>query len=190
VYGRQYLKKEFFMQTSQDKSNQVSLHKNSTPQAKLLIIEREFDVPVEQLFEAFATAENVKIWWWPKGLYADHVDLDFREGGKFFINMKGFDQGGDGMTGRFEKIVENESIVMTDQFADEKGNAISAKEANMPGEWPEVGYITFEFSAVDENTSRFHLSQEGVPNELQKDCIQGWTESFDKLENYLSGRKQ
>ncbi len=177
------------MQTSQDKSMSSSVHKNSTPQAKLLVIEREFDVPVEQLFEAFATAENVKIWWWPKGLYADHVDLDFRVGGRFFINMKGYDQGGGGMTGTFTDIVENERIVMTDQFADEKGNAITAQEAKMPGEWPEMGYITFEFHAAGDNRSGFVMSQEGIPNELQQDCIQGWTESFDKLEEYLSGTK-
>lgn len=59
----------------------------------------------------------------------------------------------------------------------------------MKGVWPEMIYITFEFESADENTSHFHLSQEGIPNEMQKDCIQGWSESFDKLAEYLEGRK-
>ncbi|MES2965021.1 MAG: SRPBCC domain-containing protein [Bdellovibrionota bacterium] len=176
------------MQTSQTKS--TTAHKNSTPQSRLLVIEREFDAPVERLFEAFKDAEAIKAWWWPKGLYADRVEMDFREGGRLFVNMKGYDKGGGGMTGRFEEIVENEKLVMTDNFADEEGNAISAKEAKMPGDWPEMLYVTFEFSSLGPNKSRFELSQEGIPNELQKDCIQGWSESFDKLDSYLGGRKQ
>lgn len=178
------------MQSSQVKSSSSTTHKNSTADAKLLEIEREFDVPVDKLYKAFTTVQDLKTWWWPKGLYTDHIDLDFREGGKYFINMKGYDQGGGGMTGRFEEIVPNKRLVMTDQFADDKGNAISAEEAKMPGKWQECAYITFEFEPVSESSSRFKLSQEGIPNELQKDCIQGWSESFDKLDNHLNGRKQ
>ncbi|MEK6556466.1 MAG: SRPBCC domain-containing protein [Bdellovibrionota bacterium] len=178
------------MQTSQDKPTQPTTHKNSTPVSPLLVIEREFSVPVSQLFQAFTTPKALKAWWWPQGLYADQVDIDFREGGEYFINMKGAaDKGGGGMAGQFQEIVENERIVMTDNFADETGRAISAQEAKMPGEWPELVYITLEFSSTGENTSRFKLSQEGIPREMQKDCIQGWNESFDKLENYLVGRK-
>jgi uncharacterized protein YndB with AHSA1/START domain len=177
------------MQKADTEKNQTHVHKNSTSQAKLLKIDREFNVPLNLLYQAFTSPEALKKWWWPKGLYSDHIDLDFREGGKYFINMKGFEQGGGGMTGQFEEIVKNVRIVMTDQFADEKGRAISAKEAKMTGTWPEVGYITFEFEAVDKNKSRFKLSQEGIPNEMQKECIDGWSQSFDKLQEYLEGRK-
>lgn len=178
------------METQRDKNSQSTAHKHSTPQSRLIEIDRQFSVPVDRLFDAFTTSEELKVWWWPKGLYADRVDLDFREGGKYFINMKGFDRGGGGMTGEFEEIVENERLVMTDQFADENGRVISAKEAQMPGVWPERCYVTLEFESVGENSSRLLLSQEGIPNELHQECIQGWNESFDKLETYLSGLKQ
>src|SRR4051812_4025534 len=92
------LQPRIFMQTSQEKRDQTSRHKNSNPQSKLLEIERPFKVPVDQLFAAFTTPEALKNWWWPNGLYTDRVEFDFREGGKYFINMKGFDQGGGGMT--------------------------------------------------------------------------------------------
>ncbi len=177
------------MQISQEKQRQSPQHKLSSPQSKLLEIEREFRVPVDQLFEAFTNAEAIKSWWWPKGLHSDHTEIDFHEGGKYFINMKGYDQGGGGgMTGQFEEIVKNERIVMTDQFANEQGRPISAKEAKMPGEWPDMIYITIDFESLGDNKSRFKLYQQGIPNEMQKDCVQGWSESFDKLENYLEGR--
>ena len=173
-------------------TDQPSTPEGSAPQPKLLEIRREFQVPVARLFEAFATAEALKAWWWPNGLHADRIDFDFREGGRYFISMKGQVQGKDasgGMTGEFEEIVENERIVMTDSFADEKGRAISAQEAGMPGQWPEQISITFEFEAAGKEASRFRLAQQGIPDEMQKDCVQGWSESFDKLEKYLANRK-
>lgn len=180
------------MQTKQEKRNQPSIAEGSAPSPKLLEIRREFPVPVLRLFQAFASAEALKAWWWPNGLHADRIDLDFREGGRYFISMKGQVQGKDasgGMTGEFEQIVENERIVMTDSFADENGRAISAQEAGMPGEWPEQISITFEFEAAGKAASRFRLSQQGIPDEMQKDCVQGWSESFDKLDRYLADRK-
>lgn len=178
------------METYRDKNTQTPAHKHSTPQSRLLEIERTFSAPVSDVFDAFRNPETLKVWWWPKGLYADRVDLNFREGGNYFFNMLGFDRGGGGMTGQFEEIVENERIVMTDQFADENGRAISAQEAKMPGDWPEICYVTFEFESLGDNTCRLHLSQEGIPNELHAECIQGWNESFDKLDTYLTGMRQ
>ena len=175
------------MQTSQSKSNQPKTHNNL--QFKAIEIRREFNFPVARLFEAFKTSQALKAWWWPKAFHADRVDIDFREGGKYFINMKGFERGGGGMTGQFEEIMENKRIVMTDHFADEDGQAISAKEAKMPGTWPDLIQITFEFESVDGSRSRFQLSQTGIPDEMQKECIQGWSESFDKLEAYTAAHK-
>lgn len=180
------------MESKEEKRNQPSMVEGSVPGPKLLEIRREFQVPVARLFEAFASAEALKVWWWPNGLHADPMDFDFREGGRYFINMKGQVQGKDvsgGMTGEFEEIVENERIVMTDSFADDAGSAISAHDAGMSGQWPEEILITFEFEAAGKESSRFHLAQQGIPDEMQKDCIQGWSESFDKLEKYLAARR-
>lgn len=178
------------MQVSPGSRKQILEHKGSTPHSKLLVIDRQFEVPIEKLFAAFSSAEALKRWWWPDGIYADHIDWEFRDGGNYFINMKGYDQTASGMAGVIEEVVKNERIIMTDQFANEKGKPISAKEANMPGEWPAKGYITFEFSSLAKGRSGFTLSQEGIPNELQAECIQGWEESFNKLKNYLDSPEQ
>lgn len=180
------------MQQTQSKSAQSKAHKGSTPQSRLLEVTHDFNVPVVQLFEGFKTSAAIKTWWWPQSLSVGPIEYNFRQGGNYFISMTGAiePQGNGGMTGTFEEIVDNKRIVMSDHFADDKGRAISAKDAKMPGVWPEVVYITFDFESTDANSSRVTLSQEGIPNELQKDCIQGWNEMFDKLEEYLSGRKQ
>ena len=174
------------MEPSEIKNEQTVRRNASANQVDLIEIEREYNVPVQRLFDAFKSPEAIKAWWWPNGLYTDQVNLDFREGGDYFINMKGSRQSAGGMTGQFEEIVDNKRIVMSDSFADENGHAISAKEANMPGEWPDEIHVTFDFDSVSESKSRVKLSQDGIPPDVQKDCKQGWSEMFDKLEKYLS----
>ena len=56
----------------------------------------------------------------------------------------------------------------------------------MPGQWPEEITITFEFEAASSHTSRLRLAQTGIPDEMQRDCVQGWSESFGKLERHLN----
>ncbi len=172
------------MQATHAKNTHILDHKKSTPESKLLEIDRVFEAPVDQLFEAFKTADALKEWWWPNGLFADHIDYEFNEGGKYFINMKGDDRG-IGMSGKFEEIAQNERILMTSHFADKNGRAISAKEAKMPGAWPAKIFITFEFESDGADSSRLKLSQQGIPNEGQAGCVTGWNQMFDKLENYL-----
>jgi uncharacterized protein YndB with AHSA1/START domain len=172
------------MQANHAKNTHHLDHKKSTPESRLLEISRGFEVPVDQLFDAFKTPDALKKWWWPEGLYTDHVDYDFNVGGRYFINLKGDDKAA-GMTGKFEEIIANELIVMSDHFADKNGRAISAKEAHAPGAWPAKVYITFEFAARGADASHLKLSQQGIPNEMQTECMKAWNQMFDKLENYL-----
>jgi uncharacterized protein YndB with AHSA1/START domain len=163
----------------------VPSNKDSSTQSQLLVVTRDFQVSVKDLFNAFTNSDAIKQWWWPNGLHTERVDFNFSEGGIYFIDMVGSPDASGGMTGRFEKIVDQKCIVMSDHFADRQGRAITAKEANMPGDWPETVYITFDFEDRGSQGSRVTLSQQGIPNELQRDCMQGWNEMFDKLERFL-----
>lgn len=171
------------MQVSQEK--QPAQNKNLSPETNLIEVERVINTPVDQLFNAFSNSEAIDAWWWPEGLFCDTAEIDFVEGGRYFINMKGHDLSLGGMTGRYEEIVTNKLIRMTDQFANEHGQPISAQEANIPGEWPETVHIVFAFDDLGKNKSRVKLTQEGIPPEAQKDCILGWNQMFDKLERFL-----
>ncbi len=173
------------MQTNQESKKDTLSFNAPLPESKLLKINRRYDVPLEELFHAFTTSEGLKKWWWPSAYHSDHVELAFKKGGKYFINIKGSAHGEGGMCGEFKEIVQNKRIVMTDHFADSSGKAISAEEAGIPGLWPETVIITFDFYPIEKYSSRFTLSQQGIPKEMQKDCLEGWNESFEKLERYL-----
>lgn len=144
------------MQTSEN-SNQTQTSKNLKADSGSVEVIRDFDVPVNELFEAFTSVEALKIWWWPRGLYTDQVEIDFREGGKYFFNRKGFDEGE--LAGHFKEIVPNKRIVMSD--------------------------IAFEFEKLSSRRSRIILSQDGIPEAMREETIKGCNESFDKLEAYL-----
>ena len=44
--------------------------------------------------------------------------------------------------------------------------------------------VTLTLEEVDGKT-KMTLNHEGIPDEMVDDCITGWQESFDKLENNL-----
>jgi hypothetical protein len=78
-----------------------------------------------------------------------------------------------------------ESSNSGDHFADKDGNYISAKDAGMPGEWPEELFITIEFEGISPDETRMALSHEGIPKEMHDDCVKGWNESIDKLQKLV-----
>ena len=75
-------------------------------------------------------------------------------------------------------------LVISDSFSDEKGNIKSASEYGMPGEWPRELLITFELEQAD-GATKLKLRHEGVPEEMHDECVKGWNESFDKLEENI-----
>jgi uncharacterized protein YndB with AHSA1/START domain len=74
-----------------------------------------------------------------------------------------------------------ERLVYTDNFADEKGNAVPASYYNMPGDWSEELLVTVTFEEIDGKTG-ITLKHTGLPaGELKELTGVGWNESFDKL---------
>jgi uncharacterized protein YndB with AHSA1/START domain len=87
-------------------------------------------------------------------------------------------------TGVYKEIIPDKKIVCTDSFSDDKGNVIPASELNMPGDWPMELLVTVTFEERDGKT-KMNLQQVGIPPEMYDDCIKGWEQSFDKLEENI-----
>ena len=75
-------------------------------------------------------------------------------------------------------------MVITDNFSDENGNIKPASEYDIPGDWPDELLITFELEEAD-GATKLRLLHEGIPEEMYDDCVKGWNESFDKLEENI-----
>ncbi len=101
-----------------------------------LIITRTFDAPRDLVWKAWTDPEYYKKWWGPKYFTAPIGKLDLRVGGKYLSCMRGPDGRDYWSTGVYREIIPLEKLVMTDSFADEKGNVVPASHYGMAGEFP------------------------------------------------------
>jgi len=151
-----------------------------------LVITRIFDAPRELVWKAWTDPEHLMRWWGPKVFTCPHCEIDLRVGGKFLNCMRSSEGQDIWSTGVYREIVPMERIVCTDSFADEKGNVVPATHYGMPDNIPLEMQVTVTFEDLDGKT-RMTLRHEGLPaGEMSDSAQQGWSESFDKLAEYLA----
>ncbi len=155
-----------------------------------LIITRVFDAPRDLVWKAWTDPEHVMRWWGPKNFTSPVSKIDLRVGGKYLNCMRG--AGPDGVvrdywsTGVYREIVPQKKLVLTDSFADEKGNVVSASHYGMEGDWPLELLIMVTFDETGGKTT-MTLRHEGMPAGQNREMAEvGWNESFDKLAEYLA----
>lgn len=157
------------------------------------VINRSFDAPIEQMFEMWTNPAHVSKWMPPTGFDMEFIRSDIKVGGTNFYRMDG--KGGVKMYGRstYLQIEKPNLIVYTQQFCDE--NEALARHPMAPT-WPATMLTTIEFTSEGEDQTRVTITAEchgdTTPEELatfvqaRGGMTQGWTGSFDKLEEYLS----
>lgn len=155
---------------------------------KVLIIEREFNAPRSLVFQMFKKPEHIKHFWGPRGWDVPVCKVDFRPGGSWIYCMKCVDKSqGDyfGMEawGRadYKEIVEPEKIVYVDSFADAQGNI----DPKLP-----TTTVTMTFNDLGQKTKIVsrgeYASAADVQKVLEMGMIQGISETWDRLEEYLA----
>ena len=87
-----------------------------------LFVEREFDAPPEQVWQAWTDSKLLDQWWAPKPWRAKTKTMDFREGGTWLYSMLGPDGTESFCRADFETIVPNKRYTVLDAFCDENGN--------------------------------------------------------------------
>lgn len=146
-----------------------------------LVIQRVFDLPARVVWLALTDSDYYKKWWGPKDFTCPYSKLEARVGGQYLNCMRGPDGKDYWSTGVVQELVPEKKLVVTDSFSDEKGNIKSGTEYGLPGNWPRELLVTFELEEAD-GATKLKLTHEGIPPEMHDECMQGWNESFDKLE--------
>ncbi|MFA6238076.1 MAG: SRPBCC domain-containing protein [Bacteriovorax sp.] len=160
-------------------------HKHSSHDTPLIVITRIFQAPVEWVWRAWSDPEIIEQWWGPSGHMSKYACMEFREGGKYFLDMEAPDGSVVWSTGTYEEIVPYKKIVCTDSFADKDGNIVLGNDIGMPGSWPRKLYITIEFEEIETHQTRMVVSHEGIPKEGFVDCMEGWNQSLDKFQEVV-----
>jgi len=149
-----------------------------------VVIQRVFSLPVSKVWQALTEPEEFKKWWGPKGFTCPSSKMEARVGGRYLSCMRAEDGKEYWSTGVIKEFVPEKKLVVTDSFSDEKGNITSASEYGLPGDWPKELLITFELEEAD-GATKLNLQHEGIPPEMHDECVKGWNESFDKLEETI-----
>lgn len=154
-----------------------------------LTITRVFNAPPELVWKAWTQPEQMKQWWGPKGFTCPVCKMDCRPGGTYLNCMRSPEGKDYWSRGSYREIVPQKKIVCTDSFADEKGNVVSASYYGMSADFPMEMLIVATLEGVQGGT-KLTLTHIGIPSgKDQDDCRDGWSQSFDKLADYLAKGK-
>lgn len=88
---------------------------------KKLVVVREFDAPVEQVWKAWTESELLEQWWAPKPWKAVTKSMDFRVGGFWLYYMLGPDGTKAYCRADYQSIDPLKAYTATDAFCDENG---------------------------------------------------------------------
>lgn len=148
-------------------------------------ITRVFDAPVSLVWKAWTEPDHYKKWWGPKTYSAPYAEMDVRPGGKVVSSMRGPDGKDIYSVGIYKEVQPLKKLVVTDSFADEHGNPVSPQSYGFSPEFPMELQVTVSFEDIGGKT-KMTLRHEGFPAGKEADqAKEGWSESFDKLDDHL-----
>ena len=167
------------------------LEKESSGKEKF-VINRSFGVSINTMFEMWTNPKHFSQWLPPTGFTMEFIRSEIKPGGTSFYWMT---DGKIKMYGRthYLEISRPHQVVYTQQFCDEKENITRHPLAST---WPETMLTTVTLSEEAPEQTRVTISWEAYGHVTREELetfikarsgmTQGWTGSFDKLEDYLN----
>ena len=146
----------------------------STPTDTTVQMTRVFDAPQDLVFEAHTSAEHMSNWWGPRKYEVVSAEVDFREGGRWRIVHRGPEGDEHAFRGEFKEIARPEKIVWTFEYE------------GAPGQ---IAVETLTLTEEDGKTRLTAVSDAGSKEArdavLESGMLEGATETYDRLEEYL-----
>jgi uncharacterized protein YndB with AHSA1/START domain len=157
------------------------------------VINRSFQAPIDKMFQLWTDPKHFSQWLPPTGMTMKFINVDIKPGGSGFYEMSGAN--GLKMYGKINYLEINkpDRLVYTQVFCDEKQNITRHPLAPT---WPETMLTTINLTEEDANTTRVTVTWEvygeataaerATFNKEKAGMTQGWTGSFDKLDDYIN----
>lgn len=138
--------------------------------------EKDFDVPVIELYKAWTTPEDLKQWWHPSESHLKTVELDLKEGGNFKYEFEGKDgQTTLVITGEYQEVQPNERLAYSWNW--------SLPDSIIK---PTEHELTILFTANGEG-SKIKVTQENfLDDESINPHQEGWERALNDLHDFLS----
>ncbi len=159
---------------------------------EIFVINRTFEAPLELMFKMWTDPQHFSKWLAPTGSEMNFIRSDIQAGGGTFYYMTS--AGGAKMYGRasYLEVSRPGRIVYTQQFCDE--NEKITRHPLAPT-WPETMLTTVTLTEEGSEQTRVTVTWEVFGNATREELetfmkarggmTQGWSGSFEKLEEYL-----
>jgi len=158
---------------------------SATTTGQAVVIERMFDAPRELVWQAWTEPDQIAQWFGPTGYTIPSIEVDLRIGGRMLFAMRSPEGEDIWSLGVFREIDPPSRLAWDDSFADPDGNIVPASYYDMEGDVPLVMTVTVTLEDVDGRT-KMTMLHAGLPVEHGEGANEGWSQSFDKLAEYLS----
>lgn len=138
-----------------------------------LIINKDINAPVENVFQAWTQPELMKQWFAPGDVMkVANAEVDLKVGGTYLIHMHDPDENADHIvSGTYEEIIPNKKIVFNWMWK----------------EGVDRTQVTIEFQALNEGETRLTLIHRGFSQqEFADKHNMGWNGCLANLEKYLT----
>ena len=160
-------------------------------QKNTFVINRVFDAPMDLVFDVWTDPKHFSQWIPPAGSTMKFIRADIQVGATTFCRMEGL-HGVMYSRAKYLEIKRPNRIVYTQQFVDENENISRHPLAQT---WPETMLTTVQLAEEGADKTRVTIQWEphgqNTPIEINTfkkarvGMTQGWTGSFDKLEEFL-----
>jgi uncharacterized protein YndB with AHSA1/START domain len=160
-------------------------------QKNIFAISRTFEASLENIYRAWTEPNQLAKWLAPTGASMNFMKADIKVGGETLWQMKG-DHGVMYGRARYLELVPLSRVAYTQQFVDEKENI---SRHPLAPTWPETLLTRVDFTAEENTRTRVTLiwephgqvtsSETETFKNARAGMTQGWTGSFDKLEENL-----
>ena len=134
-----------------------------------LTITRIFDAPRSLVFAAWTEPTHLMRWFAPNNFTVPACEMDFRDGGKFRLCMRGLGKD-HWMNGVFREIVEPERIVWSGMLDNETNEVLT----------------TVTFAELDGRTRLTVHQTFSIETDSTRGAPQGWTETLGHLAEFLA----
>lgn len=144
-------------------------------------IEREFDAPIELVWQMWTDSTLLKQWYGPNGMSVPTAEMDVTVGGirKVSMAMQSSERSMEmWFTGIYKEVSPPDRLVYTESMCDADGTIISPQSMGMPDTFPDITEVIVELSEVDGKT-RMVMVHVGVGESTAG--AGGWNQAFDKL---------
>ena len=146
-----------------------------------LIMERFFLAPQELVYSAYTEPDHIRNWWGPFGWTTTNYQMDVRPGGIWHYCMRSDD--GEEAWGKaiYREVEPFSRLVYLDSFSDENGNDAE----DFPSMLTATEFIKEGNGTRIVSRTQFD-SEEDLKKVMDMEAVEGMTQTFDRLEGYLS----